>query len=394
MKALAPLPTAPPCLGGRLTRGLPAKGPAFALTTLLLAALLLAACARDAVPPKAPLPVAVQPVAALAVPAGDQSALANRYTAVLAPRELVSLAFKVPGYVDEIDPKALDKGSRVTRGQVLARLRENDYKARVAQARSTLEEARASLVLAVNDQERNARLYRDKVISRGEQDRTDERKGVAQARVAQAAAALEQAEINLRDASLASPMDGLVVRRDVERGSLVNQGGVAFVLADLSSVKAVFGLPDQDVARISPGSPLAVTTEALPGREFTGTVSAVSPSADPKSRAFDVEVTIPNPERLLRDGMVVSVRQGAAGARDSLAAVPLHALAKPLGGDSFLVHVLAEKDGRAYAQARGVEVAGVKGDMVTVRSGLVPGERVITRGATLAADGQEVRVIR
>ena len=366
------------------------------MNRFIIIALLLVACscAKERRIDKPPLAVSVQPVAAVAATSGEQSALASRYTAVLAPRELVNLAFKVPGYVEEISSSAMDKGSTVQKGRVLVRLRENDFKARLAQARSGLDEAKASLVLARRDQERNAKLIQDEVISRSEFDRTQERLEVAQAKTAQYAAALEQAEINLRDASLASPMNGLVVRRDVERGTLVNQGTVAFVLADLSSVKAVFGLPDQDIPRVGLGTTLAMATDALPGREFTGAVTAVSPSADLKNRTFEVEVTIPNPEGILKDGMVASVSRSPSGLRSTLAAVPLHALARPMSGSEFMVHVLSERDGKTYASARTITVAGVAGDMVTILSGLTPGEQIITRGTTLAADGQEVRIIR
>lgn len=360
--------------------------------TLLALLLLCAACVRERALEKPPLPVTVQPVAAVAG-SGSPTAQASRYSAVLAAREQVNLAFKVAGYVDFIDPRAMDKGSRVSRGQPLARLRDADYKARLAQARSSLEETTASLALARSDQERNSRLIAGQVISRSEFDRTQERLGVAQAKAGQARAALEQAEINLRDTSLASPLDAVVVRRDAERGSLMNQGSVAFVLADISSVKAVFGLPDQDIVRVNTGDTLTVSVDALLGREFEGTVTAVSPSADPKSRTFDVEVTIPNPDLTLKDGMVASVALDARAKAPALAAVPLHALARPGDAGGFVVHVLDVKDGRTFARQRTVTVAGVAGDMVTILAGLTPGEQVITRGATLASDGQEVRVI-
>ena len=361
---------------------------------ILALILLLTACAPERRLDKAPLPVSVHPVAAVAAGAGAQTAQASRYTAVLAPHKLVNLAFKVPGYVEEIASSALDKGGRVKTGQVLARLRDADYKSRLAQARSSLDEANASLALAKSDQERNAKLIQGEVISRSEFDRTQERLGVAQAKSGQSQAAMEQAGINLRDSALASPMDGLVVRRDVECGSLVNQGTVAFVLADLSSVKAVFGMPDQEVARVAVGDSLAVAADALPGREFVGTITAVSPSADPKSRAFDVEVTIPNQNLALKDGMIATVRRDSGRRGIPLAAVPLHALVRPASDTEFVVHVLTETGGKAYAKARTITVGGVAGDMVTVLAGLVPGEQVITRGTTLASDGQEVRVIR
>lgn len=362
---------------------------------LLVLLLACAACVKEKAPGKPPLAVAAQRVAALDAASLGQPRQASRYTAVLAPRELVKLAFKVPGYVEYLDPKALDKGARVFKGQVLARLRQSDFKAKVDQARSSLDEARASQALADEDHKRNARLIERQVISASEFDRAKERQKVTQAKVAQAAASLEQASIELRDATLAAPMDGWVVRREVERGSLVAQGGVAFELADLSSVKAVFGLPDQDVARMSLGTPLELTLDAAPGRTFAGTVTAVSPSADPKSRAFEVEVSLPNPDGLLRDGMIASVRQSASRTPGPLPAVPLSALARPAGEEAFVVHVLArQQDGKDYAVERVVRIAGVAGNMVGIASGLEVDEEVVTRGTTLASQGQEVRVIR
>lgn len=83
-----------------------------------------------------------------------------------------------------------------------------------------------------------------------------------------------------------------------------------------------------------------------------------------------------------------------AGKSAALSAVPLHALASSNGGREFTVHVVSERGGRAFVQARTVTVASVAGDMVTILSGVVPGELIITSGTALARDGQEVRYIR
>ena len=362
---------------------------------ILALAVSMAACVPEhAQQTKAPLPVSVHAVAKIASTPGTQAAQASRYTAVIAPREMLSLAFKVPGYVQELNPKTLDMGSRVEKGEVLVRLRDADYKSRLTQAKASLDEVNASLLLARRDQERNAKLVASGAIAHSEFDRIQEVLGVAQAKATQAQAAVDQAEINLRDTILASPMDGLVVRRDVERGTLVKEGAVAFVLADLSSVKAVFAMSDQEVARVKAGDSLNVTADAMSGRHFPGVVTAVSPSADTKSRAFNVEVTIPNHDLALKDGMIVSVSRDPATQGASVAAVPLDALASPGEDGHFVVHVLRTNEGKTYAMARTVTVGGVVGDMATVLDGLSPGDQVITRGTTLAEDGQEVRIIR
>src|SRR5262249_32458949 len=93
-----------------------------------------------------------------------------------------------------------------------------------------------------------------------------------------------------------------ISQRNVEIGSLVSAGATGFVLADTRSVKAVFGVPDTEVRRLRLGMPLVMMTEAYPGVQFAGRVTAVSPLADPKSRVYDVEVTVPNPQERLRIG--------------------------------------------------------------------------------------------
>lgn len=362
---------------------------------ILALAVFMAACVQEHAQQDKPLlPVAVHAVTEITSTSGTRPAQANRYTAVIAPREMLSLAFKVPGYVQELNSKALDMGSRVDKGEVLVKLRDADYKSRLEQARASLDEVNASLLLARRDQERNAKLVASGAIAHSEFDRVQEVLGVAQAKAAQARAAVDQAEINLRDTILVSSMDGLVVRRDVERGTLVKEGAVAFVLADLSSVKAVFAMADQEVARVKAGDALNVTADAMPGRHFPGVVTAVSPSADAKSRAFNVEVTIPNHDLALKDGMIASVSRDPATQGASVAAVPLDALASPGEDGRFVVHVLRTNEGKTYAMARTVTVGGVVGDMATVLDGLAPGDQVITRGTTLAEDGQEVRIIR
>lgn len=373
-----------------------ALAPALAVTV----ALLCAACVQERHAQKAPLPVTARAVAAVQ---SGQNRLADgaRYSAVLAPREQVTLAFKVSGYVEDLltlsgpdgAPVTLDKGNSVIKDQVLARLRDGDYKAKAAQARFALEEARASAVQARKDQGRNATLLRDQVIALGEFDKVQERLDVAKARVEQASSGLEQAEINLRDTNLTAPMAGVILRRDIERGSLVAPGTQAFVLADLSSVKAVFGLPDQELAHIALGDALTVNVDALAGREAVGTVTAISPSADPKSRTFDVELTIPNQDQVLKDGMIASVRPAQEAIAKSLAAVPLQAVVRAPNGKDFLVHVIVRRNGQTVATARSVTVEGMAGNMAAISSGLTPGEQVVTRGATLVADGQAVTVM-
>lgn len=376
------------------------------LGAIVLVGLALAATTFSKTRPQGspPVPVRVQAVE----DAGAASGL--RYSANINPREQVELAFKVGGYVREITAvpgpdgikRELRAGDRVTRGMVLARLDQQDHAARADQARAAMEEAKASLEQAQKNYKRSQALVTEGYLARSEFDLSQERLGVARAKLDGARAQLEQANIMLADSQLKSPLDGMVASRLVEHGTLVASGTKAFVLVDLSSVKAVFGVPDSMQARIKPGAPLSVVVEALGGREFAGRVTAVSPSADPKSRVFDIELTIPNPGALLKDGMIAAVRlDGVAGpdatavpAGQGAASVPLQSVVRPPDDpNGYMVYVAVDEGGQTVARGRRVELGDVTGRSVVVRGGVKPGERVVTNGATLIHDGAAVTIV-
>ncbi len=89
-------------------------------------------------------------------------------------------------------------------------------------------------------------------------------------------------------------------------GALVGPSVAGFTIADTHSVKAVFGVPDTAMGRVKLGQRQAVTTDVFP-RPSPGVITAISPAADPKSRVYSVEVTLPNPRNQLKSGMIASL---------------------------------------------------------------------------------------
>jgi len=357
------------------------------------------ACAREAAREKPARPVRVQAVRSEATASG------LRYSATIQPFEQISRAFKVGGYVREVLQRPgpdgrlrdLQQGDEVTAGTVLARITDADYQEKVNQAKAQLGEAEASLTRARADAERAQQLYAAKSLIRPDYDAAKAAFAAAEAKVAGARAQLEGADISLRDGTLVAPTDAVVLSRSVEVGTLANAGTVAFVLADLTRVKAVFGVPDTLVQRVRTGAALSVTTDAYTNVEFPGRITAVSPSADAQSRVFSVEVTIPNPGRQLKAGMVATVEVPAPAGPEipagqstvSLAAIVKSA--RTAGG--YAVFVADGPDERAAARARDVTLGGISGNRVAVTAGLKAGERVIVSGSSLLVDGDPVRVI-
>ena len=375
--------------------------PSKFLATFLIAGAVLgsgAACRHEKKAERLSTPVRVETVSAAGLAGGV------RYSANVQPNQQVSLMFKSSGYVREIrkvkagdgPPRNIQAGDTVGRGTVLARVREADYVEKVNQARASLAEATASLTREKLDFDRSNSLFQTKSLAKADLDRSRSNYDAAGARVAGAKAQLDSARIALEDTALVAPMNALVLSRSVEEGTLVSAGTQGFTLADLSSVKAVFGVPDIVVRELSIGQPLSVAVEAIPGARFSGRITAIAPSAEQKSRVFDVEVSIPNGDGRLRSGMIASVETPRVANVVPTAdpAVPLTAIVKAPGeSEGYAVFVLEGEGENATARLHKVALGEVVGNRIAVTSGLKAGDRVVVTGATIVADGDKVRVI-
>jgi RND family efflux transporter MFP subunit len=375
-------------------------------TLITVMAVAAAGCAasgcaevRGTEQPKAPRPVRAQ--AAVAAPAQE----GVRYSATIEAFEQVQLAFKTSGYVEMLlrrsgadgRLRAAQPGDRVAKGTVLARVRDADYRERVNQGQARLVEGDASLKKARLDLERAHTLFAADSLTKPELDAAQATFDGAEARQAATRADLRLADIALQDCALIAPAAGIILERKIELGSLVGAGTVGFVLGDVSSVKARFGIPDTMIQAVTLGQNIGVIVEATAGSTFSGHVTAIAPAADPQSRVFDVEVTIPNGEGRLRPGMIGTVAiDSAAVQRASVQrlTVPLSAIVKPgttTGG--YAVLVVERQGDHDIARLRRVELGQVVGNGISILSGISAGDRVVVSGATLLTDGEAVRVI-
>lgn len=366
---------------------------------LFLTVASLAACRPAVVPTRPARPVRVEVVQVEAAQDG------LRYSATIQPYEQIARAFRVGGYVQDIQQRRgadgrsrdLQQGDEVRRGALLAHIDESDYLQRVALARAQRVEAQAALVKARADAERAEALYASKSLTRPEYDAATAALGAASARAEGAAAQLASAEIALGDCTLVAPADGVVLARQVQAGSLATPGTVAFVLADLTRVKAIFGVPDRVVSRLAVGRPLPVTSDAFGAHEFPGEVTAVSPAADAQSRVFSVEVTIANPRRQLKPGMIATVDVPTASTQavaTGQLTVSFAAVVKsPRVAGGYAVLLVEGPDARATARVQDVQLGPISGNRVAVTQGLNASQRVIVTGASLLTDGDPVVVI-
>jgi len=366
------------------------------VSSALLACAFAAACEHGQKQDHLPVPVRV----ASAEPLEEDGGL--KYSANIDAQTQVTLAFKSGGYVERIVERkgadarmrVLQVGDSVRQGEVLAKVRESEYADRVNAANAALDQAQTGYEKAKLDFERANNLFKSDSLTKAQYDAAKASLDQGAASVENARANLQQAKTSLSDCTIISPLTGWVLARNIEVGSLVGTGSSAFVLADTHLVKASFGLPDTRVSYAQLGAPQTITTDSLPG-EFHGRITAVSPSADPKSRVFLVEVTIPNPEDKLKPGMIATLSLGGGKVqRQPTTAVPLSAVVRSSQRpDAFAVFVVTDKGGRSVAQERSVEIGETVGNMISIAKGLNVGERIVVTGSTLIRDGEEIKVI-
>jgi RND family efflux transporter MFP subunit len=425
---------------------------------LIVAALLMfgfiSGCSKETAKQKPAKPVKVKAVET------HSSLSDVRYSASIKPAAQVEVAFKVGGYIDEIargkDPAGqwhyIQAGDMVQKGATLARVRQSDYAARVNEAKSQVGEARSALdtnssqvqeaIAAVDtaraqvtdvkayfeksklDFDRARLLFETQSITKPEYDAakaqyeiaaakleaaqgqlkaSEARVATAQAQISAAESRIKTAEattvsasIPLQDTQLKAPMSAVVIERRIEVGSLVGQGMAAFVLADLTFVKAVFGVPDTSLKSLKLGDTLTITSDATPGTEFTGQISRIAPSADQNSRAFEIEVTIPNEQGLLKPGMIASLNTSERMAAEGPALiVPLTAITQaPENPAGYAVMVMEEREGKMFAQLRPVTLGESVGNAIIIKSGVSTGELVVTTGVSQVVDGEQVLVVQ
>jgi multidrug efflux system membrane fusion protein len=359
--------------------------------------LALGGCDPDE--PKAPPPT---PVRVQVVESHDLSA-SLRYSANIVPARSVNLAFQVSGYVTSIlqrpgadgKPRDLQTGDAVENGAVLAAVDERPYQDKVKGARSQLAEAQAALAKGENDYRRATALFKEQSMTAPEYDGYKKEYQSAQAAVAGAKAQLDAAEQDLEHTTLIAPSSGIVLQRNIEIGGLAAPGTVGFVIADVSSVKAVFGVPAVSLGDVKQGSPMSITTESEPGRRFDGRITSIAASADSSTRVFDVEVTVPNADGRLKPGMVASLDIARETAPATAAVVvPLAAVVRSKSDPKgYAVYVATGEGDTPTVRLQDVTVGRILGNTIAVTGGLAPGARVVVYGATLVADGQTVRII-
>jgi len=240
-----------------------------------------------------------------------------------------------------IDKLFADFNTKVKAGQVVAQLNQDKFKAAVDQARanllaaeSNLAKAKVSVVDAQRTLQRNRELRKRDLMAQSELDAAQTAYDAAlaqlevnKAQTAQAQAALNQAMVDLNNTVIRSPVDGIVISRNVDVGQTVAaslQAPTLFTIAnDLAKMEVHTNVDEADVGNVSEGQEVTFTVDAFPARRFRGRVHQVrnAPTVVQNVVTYDAVVRIDNKELLLKPGMTANV-QFLVNRREDVLTIP------------------------------------------------------------------------
>jgi HlyD family secretion protein len=409
----------PPAAGAsRGTNTVKRPTPALLVPLLLVAAVAAFFAVRGLVGPA---------VRAVEVTRGDLVQTVVSTGRVITPAR-VEIGSIVLGTVRTVETK---EGTVVTAGQVMARLRDEEQRAAVAQARAalveaearltqlarlsaptseqSLKQAEANLELADEEYKRTRNLFEKGYYSQAKLDQAERDLAVARAarenaflqatsnspkgsdyalalaRRDQARAALEVAQARLDNTVIRAPAPGTVLKRLVEPGDVVQQGKKLFELSVTGETQVVLNVDEKNIGLLALGQRAEVVADAYPARSFGAEIFYVAPGVDAQRGTVEVKLRVPEPPAFVRPDMTVSAEIVAAR-RDGTLTLETEAIRDAAGTAPW---VLVVRDGRAVRQPLKLGIRGA--GRTEVLAGLAAGEAVVPPSEAAVREGGRVR---
>jgi len=358
---------------------------------LLVCILLLAlpACSKQA-PEAATEAVALRTpqVEVLRLQPSDWQHTIQVYGVVEAAGE-VAVAVETAGTVARV---LFREGQRVTNGDLLLELEHDRQNLRVARAQATVASAAAALQEAASTLKRRRGLAAKSAVSKELLESGEVALRRAAAAHDDALAALALAERALADSRVLSPVDGIIDTRAVEPGEIVLPGQVLATIQAVASLRVRSFVAEREVNFLSAGTTATVTSPGVRGRVYQATVESVGVMADPRTGNFPIKLTLGDADGdgLLRPGMTARVDLQGLLERDRLL-IPGSAVVDRRRRK--VVYLAVKQDEAQVAREVRPLLRAAVGDRVPVIDGLSTGDRLIISGLEYVKDGSPITVI-
>lgn len=326
-------------------------------------------------------------------------------TGTVESKTQVDVGTQVTGIIDKL---YVDFNDRVTRGQLIAEIEKTLLESELKSADASMESARVTYEYARTNYERDLKLHEKQLISDYEFDTSQKEYAVAKTAYEKTQADRVRAAKNLNYAEIYSPIDGVVISREVEVGqTVVSSMNVAnlYVIADLENMQIVGDVDEADIGQVKVGQSVTFSVDAYPDDEFQGTVTQVrlNPTTENSVVTYEVIVDAPNPDLKLIPGLTANLTIHTVK-EENVLTVPVAALrfepreysgaelpeadpAGPLGEDEKRVWTL--RGGRLTPVS--VTTGANNGTLVQILSGLTDGDIVAVDYTMTAPAGVDAR---
>jgi RND family efflux transporter MFP subunit len=301
----------------------------------------------------------------------------------------------VPRAAGRLEEVTVQLGDRVSRGQRIAKIEDQELQEQIRQAEAAMEVASATirqreadLQLARTNVERSRSLFERQLLPKQTLDDNEARYqsavaalDLARAQNTQSNARLEERRVNMANTVITSPVNGFVARRAADPGAFVSQNAPVADVVDISRVRLVVNVVERDLKIVELGDETSVEVDAFPGEKFAGRIARLAPVLDPATRTFQIEIEIPNPAFRLKPGMYARVGITTEERSDAIV-VPPNAVVDV--GDQRGVFIALDDN---TASLRVVKVGIETDERTEILNGVSEGDRVVTTGAAGLSHG-------
>jgi len=289
----------------------------------------------------------------------------------------VTISTDLAGIVRQI---AFESGNKVRSGDLLVRLDTTQEEAQLHQAEAQRDFAAITL-------KRDKDLVEKHAIAQSDYDN-------AEAAFRQVQASVDQFNALIARKTLRAPFDGVTGIRQVNLGQYLKEGDMVVTLQAFDPIYVNFSLPQQDLGKLAVGQPVALRVDTFEGQSFQGKITAINSLVDQATRNILVQATFANSDFRLRPGMFAKVSV-IMNEKENVVAIPATAIHyAPYGDSIFIVSEMKDPQGKEYKGVREqfIKTGQSRGDMITVVSGLKPGDEVVTSGVFRLKSGAHVNV--
>jgi RND family efflux transporter MFP subunit len=319
----------------------------------------------------------------IAIVKAEQIRSGPAISGTLQPEQNATVRAEVGGTVLQA---AVEQGTRVDKGQLLARIDDAALRETELSARAAVTTAQNSVDLNKRQMERNEALLKAGAIAERDVEITRNQYSAAEAQLANAKAQLANAQKQLGKSTIEAPFAGIVSARTVSAGDVVQPGAALYTIVNPSTMRLEASVPADQLSAVRFGIPVDFTVSGYPTRQFTGHITNINPVADPATRQVRIIVSLPNANGVLVGGLFADGH--VASEVRSAPVLPIAAVDER-GLRPFVMRI---KDGVVQKSEVELGIRDAATETVEIRNGVQPGDTILLGAARGISEKTPIKV--